>query len=118
MEWKPTEKPDATQCPGRFCWHWLSEGDLFAPGLHANHEEGLRRLQPIGAAHCGCSFGICRRSAPGRGGRDRYEPDEPELERAGLPWFYFLPSPDKIVDELRDRYIAESEALWGEKHWL
>ncbi len=36
------------------------------------------------------------------------------LERHGLPWFYFIPSPDKVVEERREQYIREAKRLWGE----
>lgn len=99
MDWKRADKPDGTQCPRRFCFFWGA-------------------AQPGEATHCGCSFGICKRLDPEHGNHDWSESYEPELERAGLPWFYFIPSPEKLVDELRDGYVAESQALWGEGHWL
>ncbi|MBZ9750601.1 hypothetical protein K7W42_06975 [Deinococcus sp. HMF7604] len=68
------------------------------------------------AATCDCPVGLCRRWSP-EGKTDWYEPCEPLLERAGLPWFYFIPSPSKLVEELRGAYILESEALWGRRHW-
>jgi len=45
--------------------------------------------------------------------RDFCEPQEPELSRAGLPWFFFIADASKVVEELRAAYIAEATALWG-----
>jgi hypothetical protein len=63
--------------------------------------------------HCGCSFGVCIRLDPINGNNDWYEPNEVKLEKAGLPWFYFIPGPENLVDEERDKYVQESERLWG-----
>jgi len=62
--------------------------------------------------HCGWSAGRCTRGGLG-GDEDWYEPHEPELEGAGLPWFYFIANASTLVEELRSRYLAESSALWG-----
>ena len=45
---------------------------------------------------------------------DYYEPCEPRLEEAGLPWFYFFPNAYTIVDELKADYERESRELWGD----
>ena len=97
--WNPREKPDAAQCPQCFCFFWGAS-------------------EPRAAPRCLCSHGVCTRLDHARGDHDWYEPHESELEEAGLPWFYFVPSPEILVGELRDDYIAESQVLWGEKHWL
>jgi hypothetical protein len=47
------------------------------------------------------------------GDHDWYEPCKPALERDGLPWFYFLPSAEQVVPELREQYLRGSRALWG-----
>lgn len=64
-----------------------------------------------------CNFGLCTRLDPVGGDRDWYEPDEPDLEEAGLPWFYFA-SPRSLAPGLSERYIDESETLWGNEHWV
>lgn len=61
---------------------------------------------------CSCSIGLCTRIDPFGGDRDWYEPCEPALERDGLPWFYFIPSIDKLAPEFHERYLRESQALW------
>lgn len=70
------------------------------------------------AEGCRNPFGRCSRLDPDTGDGDYYEPHEPNLEEAGLPWFHFIAAPIDIVDNLRDQYIEESEALWGKEHWL
>lgn len=64
---------------------------------------------------CSCSFGLCTRLDPIAGDHDWYEPCEPALDRDGLPWFYFIPSADKVGAEFRERYLRESEELWGKE---
>ena len=69
---------------------------------------------------CLCEFGVCTRNDVEKGENDYYEPDEPDLELAELPWFYFISSPMNITERngLRDRYLLESEPLWGKEHWM
>ena len=43
---------------------------------------------------------------------DWYEPCEPELERDGLPWFYFVPSVGNLAPKLHERYLRELRELW------
>ena len=57
---------------------------------------------------------ICRRLDVARGTGDYYEPHELRLEEAGLPWFYFFPNADTIVDEMKDDYARGSKELWGQ----
>ncbi len=89
-KWKVEEKPPALECPREFCFLW------------DNSEEA-----------CGCPFGLCKRLDAENGERDFYEPHEPNLERAGLPWFYFIADVEKVVAELREKYNRESQKLWG-----
>jgi hypothetical protein len=28
-------------------------------------------------------------------------------------WFYFIPSAEQLVDELRDDYLSQTRELWG-----
>jgi len=111
--WNPSTKPPPGICPEQFCFHWLEKGSRFAAGLHKNLEDALHHTVQQDVARCGCSFGICTRMSPAEGDHDWYEPHEPRLERAGLPWFYFIPRADKLVDELKSAYRSESEQLWG-----
>src|SRR5262245_52812435 len=112
-----TEKPSPTECPKEFCFFWVKRGSRFAKGLDNDLEEALNHAALMQGDQCGCSFGICRRLDPINGNKDWYEPNEVKLEEAGLPWFYFISGPEKLVAELRDKYIRESELLWGIKHW-
>ncbi len=74
--------------------------------------------EPVSVAQgCRCPCGLCTRLDAEQGDHDWYEPHEPNLRQAGLPWFYFIPTPAKLVPDLRTSYIEESEALWGEEHW-
>jgi hypothetical protein len=34
-----------------------------------------------------------------------------------LPWFYFVPNPSKVSEDMVDEYIRESEKLWGKDHY-
>ena len=63
-------------------------------------------------------FGNCLRQFPSPTNRDWYEPNEHSLKQEGLPWFYFISLPDQVVEKLREKYVSESEKLWGIKHWL
>ena len=68
---------------------------------------------------CRCEHGICTRNDIEKGTRDYYESDGPDLELAGLPWFYFYSSPSSLTERggIREKYIVESEVLWGKEHW-
>jgi pimeloyl-ACP methyl ester carboxylesterase len=111
--WNPLRKPPAGVCPREYCFHWLPTGSRFAPGVHDSLEEAFQQAQPVFTEQCGCTFGHCIRLDPVNGDGDYYEPDEPRLDWNGLPWFYFMSGPEKVVDELRDDYIQEAQALWG-----
>jgi hypothetical protein len=108
MPYDPKDKPDPKVCPREFCFMWQLGIPLSAKTPKpASVEEG-----------CGCPAPIiCTRLDAARSGRDYYEDHGPNLERAGLPWFYFYPTPLKLAKRVRQEYIAESEALWGERHW-
>jgi hypothetical protein len=62
---------------------------------------------------CSCTCGLCTRLDPVAGDRDWYEPCEPALEGDGLPWFYFIPSVQKLTPEFHERFLQVSRALWG-----
>ena len=89
-EWKAEVKPPAFECPRKFCFLWDTS-----------------------AGACGCPFGLCKRLDVIHGEHDFYEPHEPNLERASLPWFYFIPDGEKLVDEFRAEYEREAKRLWG-----
>jgi hypothetical protein len=116
-DWDRFEKPPVDVCPQAYCFHWLSAGDWFAPGYYESREVAFRNLQSIVTGGCGCSFGCCTRLDANRGDHDWYEPHEARLLQDGLPWFYFIPDPQHVTDEMRDDYLRESEQLWGRNHW-
>jgi len=65
------------------------------------------------AGGCGYSCGSCKRLSGSEKDKDLYEPNEPMLEQAGLPWFYFIPSTEQLAEPFHEEYIREAEALWG-----
>ncbi len=109
MNWKAEQKPNPHICPQAFCFFWC-EADAVVADVTG---EAQRVIHP----HCGCQFGRCLRLYPLEGNHDWYEPHEPALAHAGLPWFYFIPAPVAVNEDLRSTYSAESEALWGTNHW-
>ncbi len=113
----PHQKPSPMQCPQHFCFFWREAGTRAAPGMHKALSAAIERARDVDAAHCGCSYGRCIRLDSLHGDKDWYEPCEPALAQAGLPWFYFIPAPHLLVDEARAEYIADSEQLWGAQHW-
>jgi hypothetical protein len=88
-KWNVNKKPPEDICPEEYCFFWCGDENK-----------------------CRETFGVCRRSGPNSSNNDWYEPCEPELEKQGLPWFYFIPCSDKLVDELREEYNRESKKLW------
>ena len=58
--------------------------------------------------------GECSRNRDNPGGKDWYEPCEPALKKAGLPWFYFTPSTKHLAEEFHEKYVRESRKLWGD----
>lgn len=50
------------------------------------------RAKPAKDGYCGCAFGDCIRTKNKSTNKDWYEPNEPELERNGLPLDYYLKS--------------------------
>ena len=118
MAWDKRVKPLADFCPGRYCFQWVPPGgaaDLSGRAYSSFQEAITRRADWIELPQggCGCGFGVCTRFDPIAGDSDWYEPDEQALERDGLPWFYFIPSTDKLVPKFHARYLRESQALWG-----
>lgn len=89
MKWDKHKKPPEYICPEVFCFFWSESSNK-----------------------CKETFGKCRRSTAKQIYRDWYEPCEPELESHSLPWFYFIPSVENLVDERKDDYLRESKRLW------
>lgn len=120
MTWDKHTKPPADVCPGKYCFQWVPPGGAadMSGRYYRSLQKALDRSDdfvefPRGG--CSCSFGVCTRLDPVAGDQDWYEPCEPELERDGLPWFYFIPSGDKLSLEFREQYIRDSQSLWGEQ---
>jgi hypothetical protein len=90
MKWNKLEKPPTSICPREFCFLWSEEDEK-----------------------CDGSFGECCRNANNTGARDLYEPCEPELEKCGLPWFYFIPDTSMLASGRKEDYLRETEQLWG-----
>ena len=88
-KWNVNEKPSALKCPHEFCFLW------------GNTKGQCRR-----------TFGLCIREDAISSQKDWYEPSEPELEKAGLPWFYFIANKENLIDELKEEYEMESQELW------
>ena len=116
MNWNPRVKPPANVCPERFCFHWAERGDRIDTSgrEYDTFEEAVAAAQTIVfSAQCGCVFGTCSRAVPSPENRDWYEPSERVLSKAGLPWFYFIASPENIAAEFREQYLSESANLWA-----
>ena len=116
--WDKHKKPPAEVCPGLYCYHWIMPGGSadMSRRIHGSVEEALSgssgwQVFPDGG--CSCSFGLCSRLDPVHSTKDWYEPCEPFLERDDLPWFYFTPSGYKLSPEKHEKYLLESQALWG-----
>ena len=107
MSFDLSHKPEPTLCPRAFCFFWRMGRVISA---HSPEPQTV-------AEGCCHPFWRCTRLDTERGQQDGYEDHRPNLEDAGLPWFYFYPSSDRLVPELRERYIKEPEVLWGKEHW-
>ena len=92
--WNKYIKPPADICPKEFCFMW-------------DEEDGCPCLELINAK--------CFRETGNVHDEDLYEPCDPHLEQAGLPWFYFTASVDDVVEERREEYLRESAKLWNLK---
>ena len=110
-------KPDSLKCPREFCFLWVKPGAAFAPRHYSSVDAAQTSATTVEQGQCGCSFGTCVRSDPAVGNQDWYEPHEPNLATAGLPWFLFIPDPYGLAGKTRRQYIVESEQLWGKRHW-
>lgn len=66
-KWDKGKRPPENVCPKKYCFIWSDE---------------LNR--------CSETFGPCLRLDMNENYQDWYEPCEPELEKDGLPWNYFI----------------------------
>lgn len=90
------------ECPNEYCSFWRKAGNQADYGVYLNLEEALKNLELVEQSHCGCSFGICKRNeeCTDLNALDYYEPQEVQLEKDGLPWFYFMdPNKLKVKDK-------------------
>jgi hypothetical protein len=117
MEWEKHKRPPPDVCPREFCFHWVAPGGKAQPPgrRYASSQEALRDSMnwPVWRdGGCACQFGRCVRLDPSTGDADFYEPHEPKLEQAGLPWFYFT-TLKNLRSELHEQFLRESAELWG-----
>lgn len=116
--WDKYTKPPADICPKDFCFNWIPpDGNAEVSNvLHSSIDEALEQsssFKSFPEGGCSCTFGPCSRIDQSPEARDWYEAVEPLLEKHDLPWFYFIPSTDKLVDELHEEYLREAKKLWG-----
>jgi len=92
--WIFQQKPSEEICPEKFCFMWHEKGSSLAKGFHNSLEEALRKLEKVEKSYCGVNSisgsPVCRRESKNTKDHDFYEPCEPYLKKAKLPWFYFL----------------------------
>lgn len=115
--WSPEQRPPSGVCPEKFCFHWVPPG-----GMADMTRRAYSTVREALAAHsdwtsfptggCACTWGPCTRLEPTTGVRDFYEPCDPELAEAGLPWFYFS-TLDTLRAELHERFLRDASELWG-----
>jgi hypothetical protein len=79
-------KAESFLCPHEFCFFWAEDGTRKSSGLYQTLDDALTHSKPVDASQCACSFGVCTRLDPIQGDHDWYEPHEPRLAQAGLPW--------------------------------
>jgi len=115
---KMHRKPNSRICPQEFCFNFVERGTFNSSGLFRSLNVALKHLRFATRDFCGFELGQCRRISFNPNDKDYYEPNEPFLMKLGLPWFFFIPSPEKLIDKMRDEYIRESESLWGKNHWI
>jgi hypothetical protein len=117
MQWDPLVRPPEGVCPKEYCFHWVPPGGLadLSGRKYASREEALatfREWTPFPNGGCACTFGVCKRLETDNGDQDFYEPCEPRLEEAGLPWFYFC-TLECLRSEFHERFLREAEQQWG-----
>ena len=119
-DWTPETKPPSGTCPERFCFHWAEAGDKVT-GVGRQYDtvtDAINDAALVSTARCACSFGPCVRDTSSDSITDWYEANEPALEKAGLPWFYFVPSIKCLGEQFHARYVEESAELWGDHDGL
>ncbi len=117
MEWDKHKRPPPDVCPRQYCFHWVVPGGKAAPPgrRYASSLEALKdsvnwSVWPEGG--CACSLGRCTRLDTATGDADFYEAHDLNLERAGLPWFYFA-TVENLRPEFHEQFLREAEELWG-----
>jgi hypothetical protein len=117
MEWDKHQRPLPNICPQEYCFHWVVPGGKASPpgrrytsSLEALEDSVNWPVWPEGG--CACSFGRCTRLDAATGEADFYEAHEWNLERVGLPWFYFA-TLENLRPEFHEQFLRESEVLWG-----
>ena len=123
VHYESTKKPPRNICPRQFCFNWVPpdgwadlSGKLYGSFEEAIYQPEDKTYFPDGGCGAG-AFGPCCRVHDTPEAHDLYEPHEYQLKHANLPWFYFIPTPEKLAEEFREEYIHESEKLWGKEHW-
>ena len=116
-KWIASEKPSPTVCPKGLCSMWVAAGGTYCPGLYRSLDEALKDARLVKVSSCQFSQ-PCVRNEVTPGKVDAVICHSAILARIGLPWFYFFPRPESVIEELRELYIEESEELWGKRHWL
>jgi hypothetical protein len=115
-KWNPKERPDTGICPREFCFLWVCAGgraDLSGKEYDSAQEAiaAAKRGTLFPEGGCGSFAGTCTRQDAENGVADMYEPHEPNLKKAGLPWFYFTDR-ESLADERRDQFDKESAEWW------
>lgn len=92
-------------CPEKFCFLWHEKGIYIAKGVCLNLEDSFQDLEYVDNSHCGCPFGICKRNKDcnDTNAKDFYEPNEIELRKLGLSWFYYMDS-NHLNNEDKKKY--------------
>jgi hypothetical protein len=113
--WNPLIRPGKDVCPEKYCFHWVTAGGFagMTGRKYSSREEALRFAErtPFPEGGCSCTFGLCKRLDPVNGTQDFYEPCEPRLEEAGLPWFYFC-TLKSLSPEFQQKFLLEAQQWW------
>ena len=118
MVWDCRIRPPADLCPREFCFRWVPAGGqaevsgrTFRNFREASREGTWVNAPPEGM--CTKAQG-CSRLNPGPGYTDLYSSDDLALEKAGLPWFYFIADLRTIVrPQEREQALEAARQLWG-----
>lgn len=117
MSLDPKKRPSSGVCPEKFCFHWVPAGGMadMTGASYPSLQEALKansRWTSFPEGGCACTWRVCARLDRKKGTRDFYEPCEPVLEDAGLPWFYFSTLRNLRAD-FHERFLKEAQAHWG-----